>query len=89
MVYLDCSLYVSHIGVLHLQYFFFLCQDGLSVVKENWNYLFVGHWMNGEFGHDRKNVSFLVKAFLETFKNKNKTKFLGGFTIGILHRPHN
>jgi len=44
----------------------------LSVVKENWNYLFVGHWMNGEFGHDRKNVSFLVKAFLETFKNKKR-----------------
>ena len=44
----------------------------LSVVKENWKYLFVGHWMNGEFGHDRKNVSFLVKAFLETFKNKKR-----------------
>jgi len=42
----------------------------LSMVKENFNYLFVGHWMNGDFGHDRKNVSFMIKAFLETFKNK-------------------
>jgi glycosyltransferase involved in cell wall biosynthesis len=42
----------------------------LSSIKENFAYLFVGHWMQGEFGHDRKNVSLLVKAFYETFKNK-------------------
>jgi len=42
----------------------------LSNVKESWCYLFVGHWMKGDFGHDRKNVSLLVKAFYETFKNK-------------------
>ena len=44
----------------------------LDSVKEEFCYLFVGHWMQGEFGHDRKNVSLLVKAFYETFKNKNK-----------------
>jgi glycosyltransferase involved in cell wall biosynthesis len=42
----------------------------LSSIKENFAYLFVGHWMQSEFGHDRKNVSLLVKAFYETFKNK-------------------
>ena len=26
--------------------------------------------MQGEFGHDRKNVSLLIKAFFETFKNQ-------------------
>ena len=39
-------------------------------IKESFCYLFVGHWMEGEFGHDRKNVGLLVKSFLETFKNK-------------------
>ena len=42
----------------------------LSNIKEEWCYLFVGHWMQGDFGHDRKNVSKLVKAFFEVFKNK-------------------
>jgi len=41
----------------------------LDEVKESFCYLFVGHWMPGEFGHDRKNVSLMVKAFYETFKN--------------------
>ena len=43
-----------------------------SKIKESFCYLFVGHWMKAEFGHDRKNVSLLVKAFYETFKNKKK-----------------
>jgi len=42
----------------------------LKDIKESFCYLFVGHWMNGEFGHDRKNVGLLIKAFYETFKNK-------------------
>ena len=42
----------------------------LDSIKEKFCYLFVGHWMSGDFGHDRKNVSLLVKAFYETFKNK-------------------
>jgi len=42
----------------------------LDSIKENFAYLFVGHWMQGDFGEDRKNVSLLVKAFYETFKNK-------------------
>ena len=39
-------------------------------IKEKFAYLFVGHWMEGDMGEDRKNVGLLVKAFLETFKNK-------------------
>ena len=42
----------------------------LDSIKENFCYLFVGHWMPGDFGHDRKNVSLLVKAFYEVFKSK-------------------
>jgi glycosyltransferase involved in cell wall biosynthesis len=39
-------------------------------VKEKFAYLFVGHWMPGDLGEDRKNVGLLIKAFYETFKNK-------------------
>jgi len=42
----------------------------LDTVKESFAYLFVGHWMQGDLGEDRKNVGLLVKAFYETFKNK-------------------
>ena len=44
----------------------------LNEIPENFCYLFVGHWMQGSFGEDRKNVGLLVKAFYETFKNKKK-----------------
>jgi len=44
----------------------------LSSIKEDFCYLFVGHWMQGGLGEDRKNVGLLVKAFYETFKNKTK-----------------
>ena len=39
-------------------------------IPESFAYLFVGHWMEGDMGEDRKNVGLLVKAFYETFKNK-------------------
>ena len=42
----------------------------LDSIKEKFAYLFVGHWMQGDLGEDRKNVGLLVKAFYETFKNK-------------------
>ena len=42
----------------------------LSEINESFCYLFVGHWMQGDLGHDRKNVGYTVKSFLETFKNK-------------------
>ena len=41
-------------------------------IEESFAYLFVGHWMEGSLGEDRKNVGLLVKAFLETFKNKKR-----------------
>ena len=46
--------------------------DTISDIKEDFAYLFVGHWMNGDLGEDRKNVSLLIKSFFETFKNKAK-----------------
>jgi glycosyltransferase involved in cell wall biosynthesis len=48
----------------------------LSEIKESFAYLFVGHWMQGDLGQDRKNVGLLIKTFYENFKNKKKTPAL-------------
>ena len=44
--------------------------NSLMGIKEKFAYLFVGHWIQGDLGEDRKNVGLLIKAFFETFKNK-------------------
>jgi glycosyltransferase involved in cell wall biosynthesis len=45
----------------------------LDEIKEDFCYLFVGHWMQGEIGEDRKNVGLMIKTFFETFEGrKNK-----------------
>ena len=44
----------------------------LNTIKEDFNFLFVGHWMQGNIGEDRKNVGLLVKIFFELFKNNKK-----------------
>jgi glycosyltransferase involved in cell wall biosynthesis len=44
----------------------------LDSIKEDFAYLFLGHWINGDLGEDRKNVGLLIKAFYELFKNRKK-----------------
>lgn len=44
--------------------------EELNTIKSEFNFLFVGHWLNGDFGEDRKNVSALLRVFLETFKGR-------------------
>ena len=44
----------------------------LDTIKEDFNYLYVGHWLQGEIGQDRKDTGMLIKTFLETFKNKKQ-----------------
>ena len=39
----------------------------LNEIKEDFCYLFVGHWLKGDFGQDRKDVSGLLMTFFETF----------------------
>ena len=39
----------------------------LTGIKEDFNFLFVGHWLPGGLGQDRKDVGMLVKTFMETF----------------------
>ena len=42
----------------------------LNDIPESFCYFTTGHWMQGDFGEDRKNLGFTIKSFLETFKNK-------------------
>ena len=46
----------------------------LSNVKEQFAFLFVGHWLQGILGEDRKNLGLTIKTFLEAFKNKTGKK---------------
>jgi len=43
----------------------------LSAIKDTFCYLFVGHWLKGDFGADRKDVAMTIKTFCEAFKNKS------------------
>ena len=48
----------------------------LSSIKEDFAYLFTGHWLPGPYGHDRKDVASLIKTFIETFKNTDNAPAL-------------
>jgi glycosyltransferase involved in cell wall biosynthesis len=39
-------------------------------INEDFAYLFVGHWLKGNLGQDRKDVGMLIKCFVEAFKNE-------------------
>ena len=57
-------------GVDLTTYFVKKSNIDLSSIKESFAFLFVGTWLQGDFGHDRKNIGYMIKSFLETFKNK-------------------
>jgi glycosyltransferase involved in cell wall biosynthesis len=42
----------------------------LDSVKEDFAFLFVGHWLQGELGEDRKNVGMMIKTFAMAFKDE-------------------
>jgi len=42
----------------------------LDEIKENFAFLFVGHWLRGDLGEDRKNVGMMIKTFAMAFKNE-------------------
>lgn len=44
----------------------------LSQINESFAFLFVGHWLRGDIGQDRKDIGMLIKTFAETFKNRAK-----------------
>jgi len=42
----------------------------LDQIKEEFAFLFVGHWLRGNLGEDRKNVGMMIKTFAMAFKNE-------------------
>ena len=41
-------------------------------IKEDFAFLFVGHWLKGNIGQDRKDVGMLIKCFVEAFKDEKE-----------------
>ena len=64
-----------------------LLVDELGQIDEQFNFLYVGHWLQGGLGQDRKDTGMLVKVFCETFKNmKNQPSLImktssAGFSV--------
>ena len=46
----------------------------LDNVSEEFCFLYVGGWLPGDFGEDRKNTGLLIKTFLETFNTPSNKK---------------
>ncbi len=42
----------------------------LDEIKEDFCFLFVGHWLQGDLGEDRKNVGMMIKTFAMAFKDE-------------------
>jgi hypothetical protein len=42
----------------------------LDEVKEDFCFLFVGHWLKGDEGEDRKNVGMMIKTFAMAFRDE-------------------
>jgi hypothetical protein len=42
----------------------------LDQIKEDFAFLYVGHWLRGDLGEDRKNVGMMIKTFAMAFKNE-------------------
>lgn len=53
-----------------------LIKETFNEIKEDFCFLFVGHWLPGDFAQDRKNVSGLIRTFFEAFKNKKNAPAL-------------
>ena len=59
-------------------------------VKESFAFLITGHWLQGNIGEDRKNISGAVHCFFNTFKNKKNQPALilktSGATYSVVDR---
>ena len=59
-------------------------------IPERFNFLYTGHWLQGNLGEDRKDTGMLVKTFLETFKNVKDAPGLimktSGATFSVIDR---
>jgi len=48
--------------------------SSLNNIKEDFCFLYTGHWLNGALGEDRKNTGLMIKTFLESFNTSSKKK---------------
>ena len=48
--------------------------DVLANVKEDFNFLIVGHWLKGDLGQDRKDIGMAIKTFATVFQYMPKDK---------------
>ena len=48
----------------------------LDNIKEDFAFLFTGHWLQGELGHDRKDVGMTIKTFCHAFAGQKNTPAL-------------
>lgn len=46
----------------------------LDDIETDFNFLFVGHWLKGALGQDRKDVGMMIKTFCTIFKSLPKDK---------------
>jgi hypothetical protein len=59
----------------------------LDGIKEQFSFLFVGHWLSGNLGEDRKDIGMMLKVFYTMFKNQKNAPALilktsgAGFSI--------
>lgn len=62
----------------------------LNEIKESFAFLSVGHWLTGQAGEDRKNISGTVHCFFNTFKNTKDAPALilktSGATYSVVDR---
>lgn len=49
-------------------------RDVLANVKEDFNFLIVGHWLKGDLGQDRKDIGMAIKTFATVFQYLPKDK---------------
>jgi glycosyltransferase involved in cell wall biosynthesis len=49
-------------------------KDILKNVKEDFNFLIVGHWLKGNLGQDRKDIGMAIKTFATVFQHTPKDK---------------
>tara|TARA_R110000744_G_scaffold353123_1_gene459387 strand:- start:380 stop:1705 length:1326 start_codon:yes stop_codon:yes gene_type:complete len=64
----------------------------LKSIKEDFCFLYVGHWLDGKLGHDRKDTGMLIKTFCTAFAGSERPPALilktSSATFSILDRGH-
>jgi glycosyltransferase involved in cell wall biosynthesis len=62
----------------------------LDQITESFTFLSVGHWLQGQMGEDRKNISGLLHCFFNTYKNQKDAPALilktSGATYSVMDR---